>query len=134
MTLRDLLQQIDSGSILGPRTFEQLDFDEVYDGREAEEFESAWLKAFREICEREFSPSETVEIDAVREAAFKAAFRHCEDASLSGFICDDFELIAKALLRDDRSGFVNGLWKTYREESIPRNSVPELPGRISEVE
>jgi hypothetical protein len=60
-----------------------------------------------------------VKIELLRECAFKALYAQCSNPDLAGYVSDDFEVIAKALLHLPGHPFLRQLLGAYASDSIP---------------
>jgi hypothetical protein len=74
-----LLRAIQNGILLGPNTFEDLEAEEVLSGRDDPMFEDEWLRLYEEVKDTSLTEDEARRLDALREAAFKTAFKYCSD-------------------------------------------------------
>ncbi|RQR27604.1 hypothetical protein DIE23_26255 [Burkholderia sp. Bp9143] len=107
----------------GPGFFDFLgdvDCDRALASREAEPFDASWMTAFDEIDGDPWAALDKPAVDALREKAFRLAFRASGNADLAACVSDDIELIARSRL----SGRIDGwpthvLWDAYRNGRFP---------------
>ena len=117
--IETLLQAIQHGLLLSPETFAGLDLEAVLSGRDQTEFENKWLELFNKLQDTPLTAQEASVIDRIREVAYKAAFESVSDPELSGYVSDDFEVIAKGVASRCQNEFLNGLLKAYVEGKVP---------------
>jgi len=118
-----LLHSIQNGILLGPTTFAGIEIDEVLSGRDDPAFEREWLQLFEQVKDTNLTEGETRDLNHLREAAFKAAFKHSSDPDLSGYISDDFEVIAKGAASNREDDFLTALLESYAAGTIPHHRI-----------
>ena len=96
MTISDTIARgIRAGKLLDQSTFTGADIPGILVGRDADAFEQEWLRVFDLQRHAEFSPQQARSIERVRELAYKATYAFTQHPEIAGYVCDDFELIAK---------------------------------------
>lgn len=101
-----------------------LDSDAALDARDQAPFDGAWTDDFTAVEAKtgEFSREDQGFLDALREMAFKGAFRASNDAEIAARVADDIDLVARSFLLDrEDSWSVRVLWRCYRDREFPRN-------------
>lgn len=133
-----LLRAIQNGILLGRSTFEDIDADEVLSGRDEPDFDSEWVRLFEQLKDITLDDDETRKINQLREVAFKATFKSCSDPDLSGYVSDDFEVIAIGAFSELEDAFLSALLEAYAGDSIPHGTLPpselELSSLINAIE
>ncbi len=107
----------------GPGFFDflgDLDCDCALVSRDAEPFDACWMTAFDEVDGDPGAALGKPAVDALREKAFRLAFRASGNAGVAACVSDDIELIARSCL----SGRIDGwpthvLWEAYRNGRFP---------------
>ena len=122
-SLSEIADGISNGSIIQASAFEGLDIDSLLDQRDSPEFEDEWLRVSKEVQAKwsAYADSETEigKIDRIRELAFKKCFEFTGESEISGYVSDDFELIAKASAMSFASPFLEEAMKKYLAGAIP---------------
>jgi hypothetical protein len=118
-----LLRAIQNGILLGPNTFEDLEAEEVLSGRDDPMFEDEWLRLYEEVKDTSLTEDEARRLDALREAAFKTAFKYCSDPDLSAYISDDFEVMARGVASHPEESFLAALIEAYSAGRIPHGII-----------
>ncbi len=132
--LQKLKNLILSKVLLSNNTFSVDDLDLILDERDESVFDSEWIRNYEAINEKKgITDHEIEEIDIIREISFKAAYNATESADLAGYISDDFELIAKALILNYNDEWLNALAKEYVEDMIPHGSLKPLQGELYKI-
>jgi hypothetical protein len=128
-----LLRAVNDGHLLGPETFADIASEEILAKRDSPEFEREWLRLFDQLKDTILNQDQVATLKRLRETAFKAAFRYTADADLSGYVSDDFELIAKGVTAGKEDNFLNTLLESYSIGRIPdegglsaERSIPSL--------
>jgi hypothetical protein len=120
-----LLQAIRNDALLGPSTFANAQANKALSGRDDPVFEHRWLRLFDELKDTHTTEIEMNNLEQLREAAFKAAFKYCGNSDLSGYISDDFELISKGYANHHPDDFLAALLKAYLRDKIPHGVVAD---------
>ncbi|AOI62073.1 hypothetical protein WL88_11285 [Burkholderia diffusa] len=107
----------------GPGFFDFLgdvDCDRALTSREAEPFDICWMTAFDEIDGDPGAALDKAAVDALREKAFRLAFRASGNADIAACVSDDIELIARSRLSGCTDGWpTRVLWDAYRNGRFP---------------
>lgn len=105
----------------GPGFFDFLgDVDCALTSREAEPFDICWMTAFDEIDGDPGAALDKAAVDALREKAFRLAFRASGNADIAACVSDDIELIARSRLSGCTDGWpTRVLWDAYRNGRFP---------------
>ena len=122
--IETLLQSVRREVILNANTFEDAVSEEVVSRRDQPEFEGEWLRIFDELKDVSLSTEQSTVAEHIREAAYKAVFKHTGNPDLSGYVSDDFEIIAKGVCSGTDRVFLNGLLEAYTENTIPGPTIP----------
>ncbi|MCR4468373.1 hypothetical protein [Burkholderia sp. SCN-KJ] len=107
----------------GPGFFDFLgnvDCDRALASREAEPFDAGWMAAFDAIDGNPGAVLDKPAVDALREKAFRLAFRASGNADIAACVSDDIELIARSRLSGRTDGWPSRvLWDAYRNGRFP---------------
>ncbi len=122
--IETLLQSVRREVILNANTFEDAVSEEVVSRRDQPEFEGEWLRIFDELKDVSLCTEQSTVAEHIREAAYKAVFKHTGNPDLSGYVSDDFEIIAKGVCSGTDRVFLNGLLEAYTENTIPGPTIP----------
>lgn len=121
-SIPDLLAWITSGVLLSGGGSAQ-EAEDLLDYRDRPEFDSRWQLSFEGLeAERMRQPLDAAQsevLSRIRELAFREAFSRCASADIAGYVSDDFELIALALLLGVHDDFVAELWAVYARGEFP---------------
>lgn len=94
----------------------------MMDQRDRGDFEDDWLKAAESI-EAEWESFAEAEaqsmVDEIREIAYLLCFELTGEAEISGYVSDDFELLAKGSLLQLDHPYLNQMLADYREGRFP---------------
>lgn len=98
------------------------DLDVLLDERDSEPFDHEWMDAFKEIDARfklvQVDDFLNKKIQIIRELAFKRTY-DLSGGDLSGYVSDDFELIAKAIVIGSENLWVGALFSSYLSGGVP---------------
>ena len=62
------------------------------------------------------------------------AYRHtAEQPEICGYVSDDFELFALALLRSYEDAWLNALWRTYSSRRCPHGVLTPVGGKLVDL-
>ncbi|MEM7602072.1 MAG: hypothetical protein AAF357_11740 [Verrucomicrobiota bacterium] len=121
--LADIPGSISDESVLHRSAFVDADLDAILDQRDLDDFEDDWIKAAEDVQYHweKFADAEstTNTIDLIREAAFKKCFEYTEESEISGYVSDDFELMAKASAMSLDSPYLKNMMKVYSDGGVP---------------
>ena len=99
---------------------EKIDIDESLDARDEDPFDSQWMDNFNRLENESFDKDDLNIMNKIREYVFKESFRVVGSDEISARISDDFELIAKDLVLNEKNSWpVNYLWKSYEAGIFP---------------
>lgn len=87
--------------------------------RESSKFDTEWMDSFRLVSEVVLDASQSRQLDALRELAFKSTYRKTQSADLAAFVADDFEIIARGHLIDSSNELLLHLENEYFEGRFP---------------
>ena len=79
-----LLKKLSDGKLLRSEMFGSQDIDETLDARDAEPFDTEWMRVHDAIAAREPGRKETEAAKKVREFAFKRTYEATESPDLEG--------------------------------------------------
>jgi hypothetical protein len=122
MNIDTLLKAIERGSLLGSGAFRNADVSTVLDGRDQSPFENEWLQAFKALDTHKLSTEQSLDLERLRELAYKTTFGHTSSPDLAGYVSDDFELIGRAVIFGIDDPWINGLLQDYRDHRLPSAS------------
>jgi len=118
--VRALIRLIEAGLLLGRRTFEGPEVAALLNSRDDRSFETEWLSLFRRLeALPALDDEDKKQVDALREKAFKVAYKHSREPDLAGYVSDDFEVIGRGLLVTPADSFVQRLLNTYAQGRVP---------------
>lgn len=131
--MNDLLDKLRRGDVLldllGNLQIE--DAAEALDGRDAEPFDGNWIDSFNALADLPDAEAAEPAIDEIRERVFRIVFGATNSSELAGYVSDDFELIAKALLTNRNDEFVNALWSEYAAGRFPTGDLAPVSGSLA---
>jgi hypothetical protein len=122
-TVEILLRAIQERVLLGPDTFENEKLEAALSGRDAPAFELKWLQLFERVKDIDLAEDEAAGLDQLRESAFRTTFKHSADPELSSYISNDFEVIAKGIIRGQEDAFLNAMLEAYASGRIPHGAL-----------
>ncbi len=118
-TLIHFQKLISSEALLAKSKFTNIEFDEILDLRDGDEFDSNWTRIYKELCSiNKPSTYSDSECDSIRENVFKHVFAFTQSNELSSYISDDFELFYLAVNMNYSNNWLNGLFAEYLCKSI----------------
>jgi hypothetical protein len=122
-----LLRLLERGDLVNDETFREVD-DCALDDRDVPDFEVEWLRVHETVKGRlpEMSADTRAMIDATRERAYMNAYSATNDPDLCGYVSDDSDLIAEAIVADFDDPWLNALLLEYVSGRFPH-------GRLSQV-
>lgn len=119
----DIAHGVDDGSLLQRKAFTNVDLEAILDDRDESFFEENWIKAYEDINERwkycTTADARKSEIDLIREFAFKKCYEYSGQPEIAAYVCDDFELMAKAAAMRYDLRFVTEMMRVYTNGGIP---------------
>lgn len=97
-----------------------LNVDEALDLRDDPKFDTLWMNEFNKLENGSLSITERLNVDTLREKAFKNSFKVINDSEISARISDDIELITKNFILDKKDSWaINYLWDCYLKGGFP---------------
>lgn len=97
-----------------------LNVDEALDLRDDPKFDTLWMNEFNKLENESLSITERLNVDTLREKAFKNSFKVINDSEISACISDDIELIAKNFILGKKDSWgINYLWDCYLKRVFP---------------
>lgn len=97
-----------------------LNVDEALDLRDDPKFDTLWMNEFNKLENESLSITERLNVDTLREKAFKNSFKVINDSEISACISDDIELIAKNFILGKKDSWgINYLWDCYLKGVFP---------------
>jgi len=123
--------------VIVPDLFDVESMDSLLESRDSSRFDSDWVAADQRLQEcllqGDLRGEDSKAIDSIREIAYKRTFEVTGDPDTSGYVSDDFGLVALALAlgRDDE--WVNALWRCYRSGDFPHGEIEGVTGRLSDL-
>ncbi len=119
--LQNLKELLENGQIIHFGKMSDEEIAEMLDSRDQEDFEGEWLRVFHELEDQaEFQDSD---IEKIREIAFKKTFEATNNDEFSGYVADDFELIAKSLQIGFDDEWLNALFLSYLQGIFPHSKL-----------
>ncbi len=135
--LEKLTVMIEKGRLLSPEMFGGLDIDAALDQRDSPEFDEHWMNIYNKVEEESsaepLGERELSRVERAAEVAYKTSFQNSESPELAGYISDDFDLIAKALLLSFNDSWLNSLLASYCDGRFPKGKLEPVPGQLSAV-
>src|SRR5688572_1428168 len=116
--LQSLLQTLQSRALLHDAFFD-FDHDTALDERDADPFDSDWIKVHRELKDVPISAEQKELLTEISKAAFLATMGATKNSDLAGYISDDFDLLGRGIIADAADPWLNAIWVTYCEGKIP---------------
>ncbi|WP_062387637.1 hypothetical protein [Pseudomonas abietaniphila] len=96
------------------------DWDVVLDKRDAAEFGDAWVRSNEALGKKKYPvQSDQIEVNRIREYAFKVVFRITGNSEAAGYVSDDIGLIGEAVAKGELAGWVEDLLQSYRNGKFP---------------
>ncbi len=103
--------------------FNNIDFDEVLDSRDREEFDREWNRVYNDIellkKANAYSDDDHNICKKYRESAFMRVYEISEDSDLAAYISDDFGLIFDSELLQYTDEWLIWLIQKYEASEIP---------------
>ncbi|RQR26524.1 hypothetical protein [Burkholderia sp. Bp9142] len=97
-----------------------VDCDRVLASRDAAPFDACWMTAFDEVDGDPGAALDKPAVDALREKAFRLAFRASGNVDIAACVSDDIDLIARSRLSGRTDGWpTRVLWDAYRNGRFP---------------
>lgn len=103
-----------SSEVVDDRTIEQM-----VESRESDEFDAAWVASFQQVEGLVIPVRNTQLLAQLREQAFKEAYQKTGNSDIAAFVCDDFELMARAWVLVPASEWVAALRQNYSVGRFP---------------
>jgi hypothetical protein len=128
-----LLERINEGKIISVEMFNKFDTDELLDLRDEPEFDSEWMRVFRQIEGLSYSEADSQTIYNIRKESYLKAYQASNSSEIAGYVSDDFELIAKAYasLIDDE--WLNSVIWMYANNHFPCGEINRIKTNINEA-
>jgi hypothetical protein len=123
-----LLKAVQDGTLLGSKTFANVEPDDIMGDRDDPVFGNRWMRVFEQVEHADLGESEAADVLRLQEISFRTSYKHCPGCDLPCYISDDFELIAKGFAADCEDEFLAGLLESYIKGQIPRTVVAPEPG------
>ncbi len=122
--LETLKEKIENGGIITESLLGDNEVDDMLDLRDAEDFDSEWMRVYNSIGKTELNDTEAEIIDNIRETAFMNAYHVFEPGGgdigdAAGRVSDDFELICKAYVAGYNDKWMNALIMAYAKGIFP---------------
>ena len=122
-SIEEIITGLADGSLIQASAFDGADLDALLDQRDSGDFEDDWICAAEDVQAHwdDFTDANAIEakIDEVQELAFKKCFEVAEESEISGYVSDDFELLAKASAMALESPYLEQMMKVYSNGGIP---------------
>ncbi|UTV60289.1 hypothetical protein [Burkholderia arboris] len=97
-----------------------VDGDTALERRDAEPFDTQWMAAFDAIDGDPAAAIDKQSVDALREKAYRLAFRASGHAGVAACVSDDIELIARNRLSGRPGNWPEHiLWDAYKSGRFP---------------
>ena len=113
MKTYDLLDNIE-------KALDGIDLDEAVELRDAEEFDSPWMRVFNITRNTEHNAQyPRSESDKLREKAYLKAYSVCKDDDIAAFVSDDFGLMFDAEVLGITDPWLEKLIDSYRRSVFP---------------
>jgi hypothetical protein len=133
-TLSRLLSRLEGGSLLAVPLLEPHEIGAALDARNDEQFESEWLRLHERLTAADKADDATeAALTRIRELAFKAAYRGTDDPDFAGYVSDDFELVARAIIVGEYDPWLNGLFAAYRDGRFPAAQVQPVQTSLEDL-
>jgi hypothetical protein len=131
-----LLRLMSRGKVLGETTFRTLDPDVALAARDEPPFDGEWMRVFDSLKGRSMESAHGPVIERIRERAFKLCFAATGDPDLSGYVSDDFDLLARALSAEVDDEWLARVMSEYLVGRFPSGDLPRsyssLRGMVQE--
>lgn len=121
--MKALLKKLQEVNLFDTEHFRQLNIDDALDMRDEPEFEEDWMRVSDAMEETECSAEDAAMVKEICKQAFLAVYRVTESGELAGYVSDDFELIAKAVLSGYEDAWLNALILTYADGKFPHETL-----------
>lgn len=99
----------------------------MLDKRDQKPFDSDWVKTNKAVkqleAKQQLSDEDKTTIDELREATFKKTYQVTSNEELAGYVSDDFDLIARALVVDYYDEWLFALWTQYQNGDFPHGDL-----------
>lgn len=123
-SIERLLSLIRSGAVLSGDAVAAINHDAILDARDFdEEFESEWLRVSDEIDRRwnesNIDPATKQQLDEIRRESFLRVSNATSQHEIASYVSDDFDLIARSVVLGIEDPFVDWMWQTYLDQSVP---------------
>jgi hypothetical protein len=123
MTLLKLKDQLATIDLFANVGISAQELQRMLNTRDSLEFDHKWTEACQRVAQAEVIHNlEEEDVDTIaeiREIAFKRAYEVCQSSELSGYVSDDFDMIARAVRAGCLDGWLNELWSSYRSGQFP---------------
>lgn len=132
--VRTLTERIESGVLLSPATFEDVDLDRVLDQRDDDPFDSEWVRCNEDVQELSDGQAEdSDEIAVLAHRSFLATSEATDHHDVASYVSDDFRLIGEALLTGYDDPWLSGLLVQYTEGTIPAGEIERSGSTLAEI-
>ncbi len=105
--------------------------DNILDARDADPFDSEWMRVHKLVAQHQLHASPAVE--ALRESSFKRAFAITGSPNACGYIADDFGLIADALRAVVSTPWLSALTASYASGDLPHGELASNSRPLHEI-
>ncbi|HVF84767.1 MAG TPA: hypothetical protein VM821_02210 [Abditibacteriaceae bacterium] len=99
----------------------------MLDNRDRKPFDPEWVRVDQAVKQLEtnqqLSNEDKAAINELRETTFKKTYRVVENGELAGYVSDDFDLIARALIVDYHDAWLDALWMQYQTGNFPHGEL-----------
>lgn len=128
-----LLGLMDREKVLAKETFRGLAIDAALEARDASPFDREWMRVFRLLESHAIEAESGSAVERIRERAFKLCFAATENPELSGYVSDDFDLLARALSVGVEDEWLTSLFSEYLEGRFPTGTLRRSPRSMADL-
>lgn len=126
--LRRFAEDVSKLNLLGnASTSSEDEQNAMLDNRDRKPFDPEWVrvdKAVKQLeLDQQLSDEDKTAIDELRETTFKRTYQVVVNGELAGYVSDDFDLIARALVVDYRDAWLDALWAKYQTGDFPHGGL-----------
>jgi hypothetical protein len=127
--LESLLLTLERRALLFPEFFD-FDHDNALDERDADPFDSRWMKVHRELKDIPISTEQKELLTQIRREAFLATMEATKNSDLAGYVSDDFDLLCRGIIAGSTDPWLNGVWVAYCTDEFPSGAVKDRSGNL----
>jgi hypothetical protein len=132
-----ILKMLESGQLITPPVFDDLDLNDALDARDDPIFDKEWMRVYdqvKPVFESSVDDADLIaRIDKVRELSFIRTDRIVRIHDIAGYVSGDFELFCWALLVGFEDPWLNALWNSYRVGRFPRGGLDPIEGKLADL-